>query len=296
MALGRGLSSLIPSYDKEKIVEKDGQKIFVDTGESVLRVPLNKIKPNPNQPRKNFSHLEMEELINSIKEYGIIQPLILTKTGDYEYEIIAGERRWRAAKVAELNTVPALIRSVTENEKLEISLLENIQRKDLNPMEKAKAYQRLINEFNLTQEQVSKRIGKARASIANTLRLLSLPQIIQQAIEEEKITEGHARALLSADSEEKQKSILKRILGLGLTVREAEQHIKGKRIRKTIELSSNFLKQEKILAEVLGTKVKIFAGGGTVIGKQNKKIKVVIEFYQEEEIDNLIKKLINHKE
>jgi len=293
MALGRGLSSLIPFSDKEKVIDKDGQKIFVDTGESVLQVPLNKIKPNPNQPRKNFSHLEMEELISSIKEYGVIQPLILAKTGDYEYEIIAGERRWRAAKVAELNTVPGLVRSVTENEKLEISLLENIQRKDLNPMEKARAYQRLINEFNLTQEQVSKRIGKARASIANTLRLLSLPQIIQQALEEEKITEGHAKALLSVDSEEKQKSLLKRILGLGLTVREVEQHVKGKKTRKTIELSPNFLKQEEALARALGTKVKISARGAAPAGGQKKKVKIIIEVYSDEELDEFVKKLIS---
>ncbi len=280
MALGRGLSSLIPSG---RIIRENNQEIFVDTGEQVLQIPLEQIQPNPEQPRKNFSRLEMEELINSIKEYGIIQPLILTRLDNREYQIVAGERRWRAAKFLEFKTIPALVRSIKENEKLAISLLENIQRKDLNPMEKAKGYQRMIEEFDLTQEQVAKKMGKARASIANTLRILNLPEEIKKAIEEEKIGEGHAKALLSAENEEKQKILLKRIIGLGLTVKETENLLTRKRIRKTVNLSQDLLEKENLFSQILGTKVKII--------KQNKKIKVVIELYQEKELENLINKL-----
>lgn len=293
MPLGRGLGSLIPV----KTIKKTTQEILVETGEQVLRIPIGQIEPNPEQPRKNFSHLEMEELINSIREYGIIQPLILTpkdplaggptgqaKISERKYQIITGERRWRAAKVLEQRTVPAIIRSVNDNEKLEISLLENIQRKDLNPMERAKGYQRLIDEFNLTQEKVAKKLGKARASVANTLRLLTLPLEIQKAIEQERITEGHAKALLSTGDENKQKALLKRILGLGLTVRETEKISSGRRVRKSIELDAKFLEKEQVLAEALGTKVKII--------KQNKKNKIIIEVYSEEELDNLIKRLL----
>jgi len=281
MPLGRGLGSLIPI----KTIKKNTEEILVQTGEQVLEIRTDQIQANPKQPRENFPHLETEELINSIKEYGIIQPLILTKIGTDQYQIIAGERRWRAAKIIELTTVPSLIRSFEENDKLAISLLENIQRKDLNPMEKAKGYHRLMEEFSLTQEQVGQKMGKARASIANTLRLLTLPELIQKAIAQERITEGHAKALLSVDTEEKQKALLKRILGIGLTVSETEKIISGKRVRKNIELDSKFLEKEKALTEALGTKIKII--------KQNKKIKVIIELYQDKELDNLVKKLLN---
>jgi len=281
MPLGRGLGSLIPA----RTIKKTTDEILVQTGEQVLEIRINQIQPNPEQPRKSFPHLETEELINSIREYGIIQPLILTKVGTDQYQIIAGERRWRAAKVLELTTVPSLVRSIEENEKLAIALLENIQRKDLNPMEKAKAYHRLMEEFDLTQEQVAKKMGKARASIANTLRLLTLPELIQESIAQERITEGHAKALLSVDTEEKQKALLKRILGVGLTVRETEKIMSGKRVRKNIELEPKFLEKERALTEALGTKVKII--------KQNKKIKVTIELYQDKELDNLVKKLLN---
>lgn len=293
MALGRGLGSLIPAMT----IKKASEEILVETGEQVLQIPVNQIDPNPEQPRKNFSRLEMEELTNSLKEYGIIQPLILTPkesprgdlTGqakvsqDIKYQIVAGERRWRAAKILEMTTVPAVIRSIKDNDKLVLSLLENIQRKDLNPMEKARGYQRLMEEFNLNQEQISRKIGKSRASIANTLRLLTLPEEIQEAIDEEKITESHAKALLSVADEEKQKSLLKRILGLGLTVRETEKIIGGKKIRKRVELDENLLNKEMVLSEILGTKVKII--------KRNKKIKVVIELYQDKELDGLIKRI-----
>lgn len=291
MPLGRGLGALIPTRSgsvPQQTIEKITQETLQQTGERVLDIPIEQIEPNPNQPRKTFSRLEMEELINSIREHGIIQPLILTRGqspfGDSpHYQIVAGERRWRAAKILEMKTVPAIVRQVGDMEKLEISLLENIQRQDLNPMERARAYQRLIDEFNLTQEEVAKKIGKARATIANTLRLLTLPTAIQQAIEENKITEGHAKILLSLEDPQKQEMFLRRILGLGLTVRETEKLIKGQRIRKPLVIDHLLLEKEKKLSEIFGTKVKIV--------KKQKGGKIIIEFYSEEDLDNLINKL-----
>ena len=293
MPLGRGLGALIPTGSgqvPQETVKKITKETLQQTGEQVLNIPIEQIEPNPAQPRKLFDHREMEELINSVRQYGIIQPLIVTpstgsgqaKIGESKYQIVAGERRWRAAKFLELKTVPAIVRSVNENEKLELSLVENIQRKDLNPMERARAYQRLIDEFNLIQEEVAKRIGKARATVANTLRLLNLPLEIQQAIEEEKITEGHAKALLSLDDPEKQKSFLRRILGVGLTVRETEKQVAGHRIRVTT-FDPVLEGKERKLAEILGTKVKI--------EKKKNRGKIVIEFYSQEELDDLVNKL-----
>ncbi len=293
MPLGRGLGALIPL----KIIGKITEDSLVKTGEQILNIPPEQIEPNPNQPRKSFTHLEMEELINSIREYGIIQPLILTphqsklEAGQSEfgegvkYQIITGERRWRAAKFLELKTVPAVIRSVKENQKLEISLIENIQRKDLNPMERARGYQQLMDEFNMTQEQVAQKLGKARSSIANTLRLLVLPEAVQQAIEQERISEGHAKALVSVQDEEKQKALLKRILGVGLTVKETEKIISGKRVRKSIEIDTRLLEKERDLAGILGAKLKII--------KRGKKSKIIIEVYSDEELDELIEKISN---
>ena len=192
MPLGRGLESLIPT----KIIKKVTLDALSQTGEQVHEIPVEQIDPNPSQPRKNFARTDMEELINSIRANGIIQPLILVQKERKRYEIIAGERRWRSAKILGLKTVPSLVREIDINKKLEIALLENVQRKDLNAMEKARAYQRLIDEFNLTQENISKRLGMARATIANSLRLLRLPETVQDAIEQEKITEGHAKTLV----------------------------------------------------------------------------------------------------
>jgi ParB family chromosome partitioning protein len=291
MPLGRGLKALIPTKTglvPQQTLEKITQETLEQTGEKILAIPIDQIEPNPNQPRKIFSRLEMEELINSIKEHGIIQPLILTKVGENRYQIVAGERRWRAAKFLELKTVPAIIRDINDLEKLEISLIENLQRQDLNPIERARAYQRLIDEFNLTQEEVAKRVGKARASIANTLRLLTLPEIVQEAIEEGKITEGHAKALLSLEDPQKQEFFLKRILGLGLTVRETENLIRTKKIKKELNLDQSLIEKEKLLSEFFNTKVKII--------KKKTGGKILIEFYNIEDLDSIIKRLSKIKD
>jgi len=286
MVLGRGLNSLIPT-SSGKIREERAMEIAkeIGRGEEVIDIPLEKIEPNPYQPRKEFSHLSQEELINSIKEYGIIEPLILTKGEQDKYQIIAGERRFRAAQFLGMKTVPGIVRQASEIEKLEISLLENVQRRDLNPIEKAKAYQRLIDEFNLTEEEIAKKMGKARSTISNTLRLLSLPLAVQGAIGEEKISEGHAKALMSLEDKDKQEMLLRRILGLGLTVRETEKMSKGKRVYKKIELDPEILEKEKKLADSLGVKVKI--------EKTREKRKIIIEVMDDEELNRLIEKLLS---
>ena len=279
MPLGRGLESLIPT----KIIKKVTLDALSQTGEQVHEIPVEQIDPNPNQPRKNFARTDMEELINSIRANGIIQPLILIKKEEGKYEIVAGERRWRSAKVLGLKTVPSLIRQIDVNKKLEIALLENIQRKDLNAMEKARAYQRLIDEFNLTQENISKRLGMARATIANSLRLLRLSETVQDAIEQEKITEGHAKTLCSINDPAKQEILLKRILGLGLTVRETTKMIDVKRVRRKNKINPELEEKEKILSRALDAKVKISQSG--------KKIKILIEVYNQEDLDIIIKRM-----
>jgi len=286
MSLGRGLGALIPTSSgpvPQQTIQKITQETLRQTGEQIFSIPTSQIEPNLQQPRKNFSRLEMEELTNSIRSYGIIQPLILTKVGVDKYQIVTGERRWRAAQVLELKTVPAIIRTMTEMEKFEISLLENVQRQDLNPMERARAYQRLTDEFGLTQEQIAQKLGKARATIANTLRLLTLPESVQQAIETGRITEGHAKTLLSIEDRTKQEIFLKRILGLGLTVRETEEMLKGRAILRSSSSDPWLLEKEKFLSQQLNLRVKI--------KRKNRGGKVVIEFDSDEELKELINKL-----
>jgi len=281
MPLGRGLESLIPV----KTIKKVALDVLAQTGERVYEISIEQIDASPNQPRQNFARADMEELINSIRANGIIQPLILVKKEKERYEIIAGERRWRSAKILRLKTVPSLIRAIDINKKLEIALLDNIQRKNLNAMEKARAYQRLIDEFNLTQEDISKRLGMARATIANTLRLLRLPEVVQNAIEKEKISEGHAKTLCSINDPVKQEILLKRILGLGLTVRETAKMVNTKRVRRKIKINPELEEKAKILSRALDAKVKINQSG--------KKIKILIEVYNQEDLDIIIERIAN---
>lgn len=285
--LGRGLDALIPTRSgpvPQQTITKITEETLQQTGEKVLNIPIEQIEPNPDQPRKTFSHLEMEDLINSIREHGIIQPIILTKTSDQHYQIVAGERRWRAAKILEFKNMPAIVRAFDKMEKLEVSLLENIQRQDLNPMERARAYQRLLDEFNLTQEEMAKRLGKARATVTNTLRLLTLPEVVQQAIEAGRISEGHAKVLLSLENLEKQESFLKRILGLGLTVRETERLIQGHTLKKASTMDQSVIEQQQKLKEKLGINVKLI--------KKQKGGKIILECADDEDLASVINKLL----
>ncbi|MCX6741207.1 MAG: ParB/RepB/Spo0J family partition protein [Candidatus Parcubacteria bacterium] len=290
MSLGRGLDSLIPKKittpPPAPLPEKPDETF---SGERIWPIPLAKILVNPHQPRQDFGHAALEELINSIKEHGILQPLIVTKKGD-DYELIAGERRFRAAKVLELPTVPVIVREASEAQKLELALIENVQRQNLNPLEEAVAYQRLMDEFSLTQEQVAQKVSKSRAAVANTLRLLNLPEEVQEAISSGKISEGHAKVLAGLESPDEQLKFFKKIVEEELTVREIEAVIpKTKAPRKKAATLTPFLDAQKTALEeqlrlALGTKVRIeqqTSGGG----------RIVVEFYSDEELRELVEKI-----
>lgn len=229
--LGRGLGSLIPKKTmaygqnpfKSEIAEDE--MVIVHDNDRILKINPELILVNPHQPRTHFSDTALNDLAESIKQHGIISPLIVTKKGQ-GFELIAGERRLRSAKLIGLKEVPVIVREEQEQKKMEIALIENLQREDLNPLETARAYQRLMDEFNITQEEVAKRVGKARSSIANGLRLLALPLEIQEALAEGKISEAHAKYLLGLEGEEKQINMLKKILRQNLTVAETDKEIK----------------------------------------------------------------------
>jgi ParB family chromosome partitioning protein len=317
--LGRGLASLIPPKKKSddevtsspfhNAMMPQTKPVFV-TGEivapvvvtenkpstepvpsspsqgGVTEVVLEKISPNPHQPRLHFDETKLGELAESIKEHGILQPLVVTIEGDH-YEIIAGERRFQAAKRIGLKTVPVVVRSATEQEKLELAIIENIQRHNLNPIEEAKAYLRLQDEFGMQQEAVAKKMGKSRSAVANTLRLLHLPIEIQRAVAEGKISEGHAKALLAIENPEKQRAVFDLIIKEELTVRETELKVRSiavnPHIRSTVVLHPEIISRTEHLTQVLGTKVKISPSG--------KGGKIVIEYYSSEDLDGLLSRL-----
>lgn len=286
--LGRGLGSLIPKKVSKEAISEDNRDFLVnDSKDRILQVPVNQIEPNPHQPRQVFHHEDLEELIESIKVHGIIQPLIVTKKGS-GYELIAGERRWRSSKIIGLDTVPVIVREASEQEKMEIALIENVQRKNLNPIEKAVAYQRLIDEFSLGQEEAAEKLGVSRSAVANTIRFLELPEEIQRALAREDITEGHAKVIAGLPGEKEQLALLKKIVQYNFTVRDAErerQKVTVAKPRKSRE-SKDFETEEKedILRQNLNTKVNIRNSGG--------KGEVVIEFYSAEELNSIINQII----
>lgn len=275
--LGLGLAALIEEDIEERIIEQHATGVY--------QLDINLVEPNPDQPRKYFDEEPLQELSDSIKQYGIIQPLIVTKT-DHIYEIIAGERRWRAAKMAGLKEVPAIIKDFSLEEILEVSLIENIQRENLNSIEEALAYKRLMHEFNLTQEEIAIKVSKSRSAVANTLRLLNLDERVQQYIIDELLSSGHARTLLSLNSEEAQYSLANKIISNKLNVRDTEKLVKDfgkekpKRDKATDDLGPIFLALENRLKEALGTKVKINK-------KKNNMGTIEIEYYSEEELDRI---------
>ncbi|MEI3336435.1 MAG: ParB/RepB/Spo0J family partition protein [Clostridium sp.] len=255
---------------------------------SKLLIPLNKIKSNAEQPRKSFDNERIAELAESIKHHGIIQPLILMKENE-DYVIIAGERRWRAAKMAGLKEVPAIIMDITEKEVLEVSLIENIQRQDLNPIEEALAYKRLIDEFKLTQEELSKRIGKSRTTITNCMRLINLDDRVKEYIIEGVLSEGHGRTLLSINDEELQYTIAQKVIDEGLSVRELEKLIKKvystdkkKKDNKEVNDENNIYYKdiEEKLQSHFGTKIKL--------SYKKDKGKIEIEYYSEEDLQRIL--------
>jgi len=271
-ALGKGLGALIPD---KPLAEGEGKKSFFTCG-------IEEIQPNPFQPRKTFNEEPLQELVQSIREKGILQPLVVRRKGE-RYELIAGERRWRAAQKAGIKEVPILVRNVSESELLELSLIENIQREDLNPIEEAEAYKGLAEQFHLTQEDISQKVGKDRATVANALRLLKLPPEIKQSLAEGKVTVGHARALLGLDSPEKQRAAWRKVLSGGLSVRQTENLIKRLRPKTSAGAAKSTPEWESLVDELqrsLGTRVRI-------VGRK-KRGRIEIDFYSPEELERIL--------
>ena len=285
--LGKGLDSLIPSTIGETKVKKEVVVQEKVNGPETL-VKITKVEPNREQPRKNFDEDALLELSESIKQFGLLQPILVQDRKDY-YEIIAGERRWRAAKLAGLKEVPVIIKNLTEQEIVEIALIENIQREDLNPIEEALAYKKLLEEFNLKQDEVAERVSKSRTAVTNSMRLLKLSEEVQRMIIDEMITTGHARALLGVSDPEQQYLLAQRIFDEKLSVREIEKIVKnmGKPAKekkdKSIDESLQVIYQDisEKLKVKLGTKVN-------VVPKENGSGKIEIEFYSHDELDRIL--------
>lgn len=283
--LGRGLGALIP---QKPAAASGGDRVgvaneSVDAGERVQQLPIDRVDPNPHQPRRHFDHGELDELVGSIKEHGVLQPIIVTTKADGRYELIAGERRLRASKIAGRETVPALVLDATEQQKTELALIENIQRADLNALEEARAYLVLQEEFGLTQEDVARRVGKSRSQIANTIRLLQLPDVIQVALVDKKIFPSHARTLLALPTEEERMKMFAALLEGQLTVRQTEARVIHRPRKISIE-DANIVELERKLRETLGVRVHIrrdVRGEG----------EIRIPFFNDEDLQNLITKI-----
>ena len=294
--LGKGLDSLIPdnksmkSVTSEKTVESK-EDAAAKSGVQVMKI--NEVEPNRDQPRKNFDEDALLELSDSIKQFGVLQPLLVRKRKDY-YEIIAGERRWRAAKLAGVKEVPVIEKEYTDQEILEIGLIENIQRENLNPIEEAIAYKRLLEEFNLKQDEVADRVSKSRTAVTNSMRLLKLSDKVQQMIIDDMISTGHARALLAIDDPELQYTLANKIFDEKLSVRETEKLVKEiknpKKPKEKKPVANSFIYQdlEEKMKSVFGTKVSIASKG-------KGKGKIEIEYYSDDELEHLFDMMMSIK-
>jgi ParB family chromosome partitioning protein len=279
--LGKGLESLIPTWQSSPAPE--------EANEQVRLLPILSISPNPQQPRKIFEEEQLEDLAASIKQHGIIQPLIvIAAEGLDRYTLIAGERRLRAAKLAGLKEVPAIVRTASQQEQLEFAIIENVQREDLNPIERARAYQSLADQFSLTHEDIAHRVGKSRVTVTNTLRLLNLPVMVQQALQSSEISEGHARSLLALPTARAMEAAMDSILSLGLNVRQTELLVsklsgKAPTSRKVNARSAEEEDLENRLRQFFHTKVMLSKGkrGGTIS----------ISFYSDEELNAILDRL-----
>lgn len=287
--LGRGLEELFGAVEiAPKAAEIPTPEVKVEetvVSNGIVYLDINDIKPNLNQPRKQFNEEKIDELAESIEQYGVIQPIIIRKA-DNGYEIIAGERRWRAARKANLKQVPCILKELTEEENMVVAIIENMQREDLNPIEEAEALQQMIDRFGLSQEQVSKTVGKSRPYITNALRLLKLPFEVRNYVLEGKLTNGHARAIAGVPDETVQVAIADKAVEEDLSVREVEQLVKNygetkeKKVSKKEKKNADVLKVEEELKEILGTKVNIKHKG--------TKGKIEIEYYNGEDLERLI--------
>lgn len=274
--LGKGLGALISAANDE-----------VKENKGVVELKINEIEPNNNQPRKKFDDEKLNMLSESIKKHGVVQPIIVKKE-DNTYRIVAGERRWRAARMAGLKSIPVIIKELTNKQVMEIALIENLQREDLNPIEEAEAFEKLINEYNLTQEELSESIGRSRSAISNTIRLLGLSEKVKNCLINQEITSGHARAILSIEDKNLQEKVCDEIIEKNYTVRQTESLVKkylneskkANNENKGNNNSEELIKIEENLQGIFGTKVRLVSN--------NKKGKIMIEYYSEEELDRLL--------
>lgn len=289
--LGKGLDSLIPDNKSVKAAAKtDAAPDEPKNGEQMMKI--NMVEPNREQPRKNFEEDALLELADSIKQFGVLQPLLVRKRKDY-YEIIAGERRWRAAKLAGVKEIPVIVKEYTEQEVVEISLIENIQRENLNPIEEAMAFKKLLTEFHLKQDEVAERVSKSRTAVTNSMRLLKLNEKVQQMIIDDMISTGHARALLAIDDPEQQYTLAVKIFDEKLSVRETEKLIKNlknpkksEKKEKTVENAFVYEDLAEKMKQVLGTKVN-------VLSKGNGKGKIEIEYYSDSELERMFEMIMS---
>ncbi|MDO5392753.1 MAG: ParB/RepB/Spo0J family partition protein [Eubacteriales bacterium] len=287
--LGKGLDSLIPTNKMIEPIKPAAQEEQENKKEGVLSVKITKVEPNREQPRKNFDEDSLLELSESIKQFGLLQP-ILVQDKQTHYEIIAGERRWRAAKMAGLKEVPVIVRELSNQEIVEISLIENIQREDLNPIEEALAYKRLLEEFHLKQDEVAERVSKSRTAVTNSMRLLKLCEEVQKMVVEGMISTGHARALIVIEDPEEQYLVAQKIFDEKLSVREVEKLVKNlhkpekKKKVENATLAAIYSDISDRLKQSLSTKVSINA-------KENGAGKIEIEFYNHEDLDRLIEQI-----
>lgn len=279
-ALGRGLEALFSDV-----------RISEPSSNEIIYIDINKIKPNENQPRKIFESEKIDELAQSIKNHGIIQPIIV-KNIESGYEIVAGERRWRACRKAELKEIPCIVKDFDEKTNMLMALIENMQRENLNAIEEAVAFEKMAQKFNLTQDEISKNVGKSRSYIANTLRLLKLPEEIKNYVLKGELSSGHARALIGVDDAKKQIELAKTIIDKGLSVRQAELMTdssckKTEKQKKSKEMNPDLINIENDIRSILGTKVKILQG--------KKRGKIEIEYYSNEEFERLIELFMSMK-
>lgn len=289
--LGRGLEELFSAVEinASQISDPKGEEKSNNTSDDrknlILYLDINEIKPNINQPRKRFDDEKIDELATSIETYGVIQPIVI-RQAEVGYEIVAGERRWRAARKANLKVVPCILKELTEEENMVISIIENMQREDLNPIEEAEALQQMIERFGFSQEQVSKSVGKSRPYITNALRLLKLPEAVREYVVEGKLSNGHARAIVGIADEDTKIAVADRVVEEGLSVREVETLInsisepKTKKQKEKREKAPDILMVEAELKEILGTKVSL-----SLLGNKGK---IEIEYYNREELERLI--------
>ncbi len=284
--LGKGLGALIPGADKE-------------AGISVNELEISKISVNPYQPRETFGEEKFQELVNSVRVHGVLQPIVVRSKGGGEYELVAGERRLRAATAAGLSRIPAVVRELTNEQSLEVALVENLQREDINAVDAAIAYKRLMDEFGLSQEDLAFGLGKSRSAVANTMRLLSLPEEIRAKIRAGDISEGHARAILGVEGEERQKELCERVISAGLSVRETERLVRewsssesGESVKRNVSRETSKEKLDPNLQEIEAHLRTLFATKVNIVRNKGKG-RIEIEFYSDEDLERVLSVLSN---